>query len=418
MDCRRLALRLFFFFLGVLIPLLAFQSAFAACDVNFQSTWHWEPTTTYLGYTTSCDPYQEMTADQMYLAECGNISDYEPPSYVYSTFSSGTCASGTKYMRKGYTSNEVCLHGGSYPNCEDPPPSEPVTCTNGTQDPGESGVDCGGDCSSECDLMKCPDGWSPSAGWDIDGNPINTCEPSTTIATNSVGDCPANTTALLHAPSADPSTWYNECAPNYSPEPTLYSSDDAEPAVASVPVPGFSTKSLSIVESENSTVVNNPDNTSTVTTVKTSTNSDGEEETTTTIKTYQGPDATGPLLAAEVTTEKTISEDENLANVVVPQLPADNVYDSSLSSDDIGTKDSLTGIFNSKWETIPLIAAFEDIELKTNNTVCSVNAGMILGHSLDLSLCRWETELRAAGAVFLALVHFLAFFYVVNGGKK
>ena len=137
MTDRRLIINLLFFFFGILIPMLASQSAFAGCE--------------YGGFRKvflEIGEYSQAPVDE-WLAEKQALYGGRTCSAL---LDDGSCASsyGFKFFNWGFNGHTYTGSMYSY-YCvtnDDPPPStEPETCNNSVKDDDESGVDCGGSCT-------------------------------------------------------------------------------------------------------------------------------------------------------------------------------------------------------------------------------------------------------------------------------
>lgn len=128
-DYKRLLLNLLFFFLGILIPLLAFQSAFAECVLVPHATGS-EP-----------DLYLELPAgiDSPWIYQSYSTSPWNQPETIY-TGSGGSVTNVSRWVQAGSIYRIYWLATAS--QCT-PEPEIPEHCTNGVKDEDETGINCG-----------------------------------------------------------------------------------------------------------------------------------------------------------------------------------------------------------------------------------------------------------------------------------
>ena len=291
--------------------------------------------------------------------------------------------------------------------CPPEPPPEPETCSNYILDPGEFGVDCGGDCLSIC-VQRCPDGWPPSEGstWFPDGKCMNGLVPS-----NSIGECPEGTVKNLVGGCigvADPVYIASDSTPEEITEIFL-NNPPSEPN-------SFAPTSDTMTESTSSSVVDNGDGTSTKTTIttKNSTNNDYSiTETTTTIIN----NVTGDVISEDKETVLQNDPDDNPANYSLDSL-ADNEYIADfldLLPDELSITDLVGGFIQEH----PVTDALSTLTLNLTSPESVVTIPEpIYGQTINFDFQKYETYMRMAGVLLVVAVTIWAVMFVFSFRQK
>lgn len=336
-DYKRLLLNLLFFFIGILIPLLAFKSAFAECIVL-----------TPTDVSSGLDSLSFDSSDFVYSPVTGRIMDvggvwYGPSSTCYSNITSNPTFTSTDRIQWYWGGSETCQYTGAMGRwlSDEAPitsacPSEPITCGNGVKDGDETGIDCGGSCIASC-VIACPPGTEELLG--TDGQPA--C--FWTSVTDDYGNCPPGTT------SSEALGIAGACYKEYD-----YVSAAGTIEVPTVSGPSMGTGTFSVVEFETpESIVNNGDGTSTGTVTTTTTDSNGNSTTTTKTTDYTGENGTGDIAGTTTQTDKDVAPEENPENYDY-QLE-EGEYDGEISSDDIPDKESITELVQGFMSDNPVV---------------------------------------------------------------
>ncbi len=320
----------------------------------------------------------------------------------------------TKYCKTGFY-----YYDAPDETCEDPE-SEPDTCSNGSHDPTEEGIDCGGNCSAPC-VFRCPYGTEKVTDsvtgqeYCVDTVPKNNgdCPPGYV----DLGDFCAYMTDPVAAPSdgsspqddvvADDGWTPVDTQPFYDDNPDDTSGDPGvDVANGDFTTYDFKTKSDTTTET-----TDNGDGTSTTKTTTTTTDSGGG--TTTTVKIEIFDNDTGKPVGTTTTT--TEEKDTSEATFAYDYGEAQE-YDGELSSDDLPEKTDMSEVIGQVY-TLPVMSVLSSYQVSLSNTECSFDVGTVWGTDISIDMCRYDSTLRQIGAVLLVAVQGLAIFIAIFGWK-
>jgi hypothetical protein len=338
----------------------------------------------------------------------------------------GDCASGTGY---GYTECFARAPGGSYydcfshcmpktdacPNYTANVPEVPEHCSNYVADAGESGIDCGGECPSPCNYTRCDPGYM---------NIIETCYPVyTPREPDMYGNMPPGYTeyGCKDGDVRDGDVDLCVGTATVPATPTAYDDGVFDPPVAdSSTDPGDDwTPGVSVVDYEAPTPVAEipataPAGTASATQEKTTTATSGGGTTTATKTTYYGAD--GQILGSSTVTDVPPGENPDNYDLTGLKLPGDSEYNTDI---EIPEKKALIPSESDWIDNIPLVAAIRDLQIQTayEAGVCEITIPNVFGQTLIISFCRWESLLRAFGAILVIVVQGYSIFIVLKGPK-
>lgn len=393
-DYRRLFLNLFMFFLGILLPLLAFQNAFATYYI-------WDFWAQYVSSGCYDCSRTQTLADGTIRYECVGVP----------------CDSPSVTHGPGVCEVEICS-------------SEPSTCSNGVIDSDESGVDCGGSCDSVCDSETCPPGtqdlglagcFPVDPDWDISKDAYGNCaggtvdvstDPSVTICvpTSYVPDSSGNCGDGM-APAFELSGGQSLCGPS----PVAFSSDDEPPEVDpfNFDQPSFEKKSVSFIETESSEeITDNPDGTSTGVKTKEVRDSDDNlvsSETTTTD--YSGSGGSGDITGTSTARTSVIPEEENPENYNLK--PPQTEYDGEIAQEDIPDKKSIADLLTDAISNNPLTNIITGSGLDLSGSATQLS-WQYKGKTIVFDLSDRGGVLSAMGTLLVFLAGIAAYFIIVG----
>lgn len=446
MDTRRLIINLFFFFLGILIPLLAFQSAFAS-DCIASITYDQSLPGDYTSPSISFPQNSLVFISGVGIRTVANVSlmgawSSDPNYYVtYPDY---------RKVRFNYWQAENQLRGAeliwysTIPSqdglvCGSVPP-EPITCENRVQDPDEDGVDCGGSCRSICDSRACEQGWVPAGEGCIPED-----EAILLTATDQFGECPDNTVKIERddgdfyfgdCTSPDYLTDENgDCIDGYSvvgattygvplcgPNSVIYSSDDPIPDVnyTTPDVNSFEPGSLSIVKNESSETTDNGDGTSTeVITETTVRTENGVTLNTTKTTTNTINNTTGDVISSTTTIQEDTPIEDNPENYTRSNtVPGPNEYDGSLEGL-LPEKRNVFDVVKGYADQLPIMSVLDQVSIDSELTECRIETvELAWGFEFYVDVCEWEPYLRTMGSIFLIVAQISALWIVIGGLRK
>lgn len=443
MDYRRLAINLLFFFLGILIPLMAFQSAFAAllvCDSGYVPV-AVDTCTTSVGYSsTTCSadvPEGDINSGSL-PTECGSgtgwfsiSKTFECPTYswkvVNTTYTSYECSPDSDGDGVADVNDPCPNVSGVDGGC----PSEPLTCSNGQMDADEEGFDCGGVCNSVCDTEGCPPGTSYYTGsgcfpddppWEIYTDDLGTCAQGT-INVGSPGD------AKICVPYQIVPDSEGNCREGYAiayelgngqplcgPSTVFYSSDDSAPTMEEYSLTdeneGFKNGTFSVVETEDIETTDNGDGTSTKVETSVLTGPDGPLSTTT--KTSTIDNLTGETLSSTTNSTEETAPEENPENynydIGTHELPG-------AEYDVLPEEKDLDSIYDQVQTWNPFSDADDRWKIVTSGSSCTLetNISFLGSHSLGFSLCEFQWAFNAIGVVMVFGAYLVGFYIVTKG---
>lgn len=296
-------------------------------------------------------------------------------------------------------------------------------CNNGVADAGEEGFDCGGECSSPC-LTACPGGTELTEVGEAGGQQI--CVYIT--QPNSLNQCPSGYEHSVQGSECHSIEWWE---PAKLKEDYLTQQDMIDSLYTITPKPEeFGGGTLSIVKTASpESVVDNGDGTETAT--RTITTDDGEGNKSTETVSVDRPAGSqpgtgfsdspgGPGIApgyeGTSTTDLQTDGSEDMENYNFDSsMPGPNDYNTEI--DDMPEKESIIGIIDGMFDSLPIVSALNSTQIQTSETVCSVSAGEVFGKQIAINLCQWEDLLRSLGAVFVIVAQVTAIFIVVRGLK-
>jgi hypothetical protein len=404
MDYKRLALNLLFFWFGILIPLLAFQSAFAETWVESSTGTSWganrvEGTwSTENGY--SIEP---QTAGSVCMA-------YQVGDTWYKR--TDKCISGAgRYVKTVETiADTYAKLFYSY----DYQPSPPSHCLNKIQDEDETGIDCGGSCPDTCGELTCPDGYIAI----LDGTTITGCAREG--AKDSFGNCGAG---FFYDSSTKKCVSLNEVT-----SPISYGESYIPPELD--PVDPFTPGQFSVTHFYSpEDVVDNQDGTETATISITSIDSDGGE-------TFSTASVTRPL-GSETGTGFGTGTDPNQLLFVAPgfegqtdyqedTVPEDEPgnynyqleegeYDGEIATDDVPDKESLTELFNGFIANNPVASVITGSGITLDSAVTELTwvyppTGQLV--TFDLSD---RNDVLSTIGILLAFLSGISAYYIIVG---
>lgn len=187
------------------------------------------------------------------------VTGWSPGCASYTAYYPGDSCSQTtrKYIQKSWSfitdASMVCS------------PSSPPTCSNGSVDDGEIGIDCGGPCSAPC-IEACPPGASIEMRTGPDGATMPYCIGDQSVPAAPGGACPPSSGDVIqYLPNSD-----GTCSP-WVGFPTLTAAGDGDGLVPAVDVPDPSDAWLPTPGTETTVtesppqVVTNPDGSTTST---------------------------------------------------------------------------------------------------------------------------------------------------------
>lgn len=422
----RLAINLLFFFLGILIPLLAFQSAFAETWVESSTGSSWGANRIE-GVWSTCHGYSEepQTCDSgpVYMAY-----NFSGTWYKLSKSISGT----GRYVKNVETiANSYAKLFYSYDY--QPAPAEPDHCFNTVKDVDEIGVNCGGSCFSVCDMEGCPPGTDYFTGggcfpvdppWDIYQDSLENCAQGTVDVSND----PNVKICVPYQIVPDPD---GNCRDGYDiafelssgqelcgPSLVLYSSDDSAPLMDEYFMesenPGFQPGTFSVVETEDISLTDNLDGTSSK--VTTTTLTDPNNNTQTTTKTEIIDNDTNQVISSSTVTEGETNPEDDTANynydIGEYEMPSPDYDDPDLA------EKNLDDIFDNLQSWNPFANFDDEMKITVSNPTCSLECNVdIMGpRQLGFSLCEYQWAFNAVGLV-LTFVSYLYGFLVVARGR-
>lgn len=446
MDCWRLARNLLFFLIGILLPLLAFQSAFADDCYTVQDEFENVGNGTFRMGTGSYSGNLYVQNGTSTLATNsgewdGFLSDYPKITYPYSnqmwieywiviSQDGSTVYVDKKVAKYVYVTNtfEVC-------------PIEPDTCSNAVQDPDEDGFNCGGPCASECDSLACPqdmhpsaDGCAPDDENDVikKGDAYGSCPDGTVVVPGQMSnvsnpDC-VSASLLTDDAGACQGGLVVSAVMYYGtsicgPKSVVYSSDDPIPDLDYTPpdVSEFEKGSLSVVDDSSSSMVDNGDGTSTTTIVNTKTTTNNTTNTSsssssTTTQIIDNDD--GKVLSESTVSSEDIAVEDNPENYAFSgTVPGPNVYDSELG-EDMPEKNSIIEMVEGYVDQLPIMGALDGVSISTELTTCNMYIGEVWGKDLSIDMCRWQSILEALGTVLLVIAQIYALYIIIGGLRK
>jgi hypothetical protein len=292
--------------------------------------------------------------------------------------------------------------------CPAPVPPEPLSCSDGVQSPDETGIDCGGSCISDCVLL-CADGLEPiddpASAW------FDACYGGIFAMINNV--CPPNTVE---------GTVGGACVGIDQP---FYVSDQytiSQISAMGIPPVDYSYQGLDNVFTQDNTFISsdNGDGTTTETTTTTSTSGEGSSTTNEiTTRTDIVNTTTSQIISSTITTVTEAAPTENPENYTIPSVGdvSDSGVDGDITADlpDLINEDG--SFFSGLIDSMPFFAILDTFDVQVSSFECSVMITDVFGVDLDLSLCRWESYLRAVGAILLSIAQLYAFVIVYRGWK-
>lgn len=312
------------------------------------------------------------------------------------------------------SADQVSYHRVKYstsaPECP-LPPVEPSSCTNGSLDSGEIGIDCGGDCIDSCDSTIC---LNADAVF-VDG----VCQQQT--KPDLFGNCPDGLTLSFEG---------DYCGGDVTPPIQYYSGDlvttpdqdfDYEPEPD---IEHFTKGSFSVVASAPTITssVDNGDGTSTVTTSQetTTTDQNGSSTVTTTTNNFDIDNGTGETISGSesqtIQAETPVEENPDNYNTSFDYGDV-SIFDPDITND-LPDEVTFSSVIDGFIASYPLFSVLDDQTISFSNTSCETEMIDVFGVSLNFSLCRFEDFLRSIGALFVVVAQAMAVFVVVRGWKE
>ncbi|MCF6205081.1 MAG: hypothetical protein L3J59_15665 [Methylococcaceae bacterium] len=284
----------------------------------------------------------------------------------------------------------------------DPVTNEPISCTNGTKDPDEDGLDCGGVCTDACDSSACYPPAKLTFMWnDSEGNPVYNCMFQT--SPDSYKNCPSG-----YYLNADKSICVSTDSDNNNGLPESYYSGDWDvlPDGTTIPPPSWEptddTTSTSYDPTE--TVVNNGDGTETVTRTDTTKKYNPDTDTwdttgtkdTTVVRPENSPSGTGftsdgsggsavaPGYEGSVVDTSDVPTEDNPENYDYT-TPDEPEYDSDLT-DLTPDEDDITGLWQTIFDASPYASIINNTTIETSGAICE-SVFYYNGHPVRFGFC-------------------------------
>lgn len=328
-----------------------------------------------------------------------SVWEYDHSNFAFECAGGGLISSTADRKR-------IITFGTTSTSCTSLPPDEPSTCNDGIISGDETGYDCGGSCLADCTPF-CP---SSSVTQD-NGDGTYSCVES--VSLDDYGNCPKDTSYVQGDTELGGDT-PDACIKTTDP---ILGPVDYNPSFDDYTEPWDSGSYIIVENAYEPTVVDNGDGTSTETIVTerdlqdadgTSTGSSTTSTTTNVIN-----NTTGAVISSVTTTSGTTDPTDDPSNYdwSMPDGFGDNLDGDLLG--DLPEEKSIEGLYNSFIMNNPVTTLFENTEITTADSVCSLSWNY-KGTDIEFSLCGdpYESTFKYMGNILFFISTITGYFII------